>query len=252
MVSGQKKMKPDVVWALDDWGISPGVNQGILELVRLGRVRSVSLLPNHPYLSQGLEELIASGVELTLHLNFTLGQPVSAASLVPSLLGSDGQFFSLGNFLWRYATGNVSEEELRTETRAQITALRKHGVSPRTLEAHHHVHLYGPLLRALAPVLKECGVEEVRKVECASNPLPFLASHLYDYSQWQTRSTRCLNSRDFNSFSRLSKKLRAAPGSCFLLHPASRDDLRELGSADTMQERKKQLQGVLRYLDSRD
>lgn len=243
-------MKPasGLILALDDWGLSPGVNQGILELIALGCVRSVSLMPNQPYLSHGLEELKASGVELTFHLNLTLGKPVSGQASVPSLSASDGHFFPLPALLWRSFRGKLNASELRLETQEQLAMLHRHGVRPRALESHHNIHLYEPLLWPLEDLLKKNGIDEIRIVGSPNNPVPFLAGRLFPFSAWRRRSTQCLSMRSLRCSRRLGKKFRSSPGKCFLLHPAKRDDLEEIGCRDSMRTRKAQLDSVLGYL----
>ena len=54
-------MKTMAYFAADDWGLSPAINLGILELARRGWLRSVSLIANAPFLHERLDELLEKG-----------------------------------------------------------------------------------------------------------------------------------------------------------------------------------------------
>ena len=64
----------------DDWGLTAGVSRGILHACRHGIVTSTTLLVTRPPDPALLEELRGSGLAVGLHLNLTLGAPVSAAA----------------------------------------------------------------------------------------------------------------------------------------------------------------------------
>src|SRR5437660_9999386 len=62
----------------DDFGLSPGVNDGILEAHAAGVVSSVSVLVNAPGWEHAVAALRGTGsLGVGLHLNLTAGEPVS-------------------------------------------------------------------------------------------------------------------------------------------------------------------------------
>ncbi|OFZ33485.1 MAG: hypothetical protein A2070_14735, partial [Bdellovibrionales bacterium GWC1_52_8] len=67
----------DLFISADDWGISRGVNEGILELIKKGVVRRVSLMADGKFLKHELAALLAlqkkGQVSLGLHYNLTYG-----------------------------------------------------------------------------------------------------------------------------------------------------------------------------------
>src|SRR5439155_1506457 len=74
---------PRLVVNADDFGLSTGVNRGILEAHAAGVVSSVSVLVNAPGWTDALRRLRdlgpapAPGLGVGLHLNLTMGRPVS-------------------------------------------------------------------------------------------------------------------------------------------------------------------------------
>lgn len=233
--------------ALDDWGLSPGVNEGILALVDTGCVRSVSLLANQRFLEHGLTHLLRSGVDLTIHLNFTLGYPLRPLGEAKSLCAANGEFFSVRRLWSRAYAGRLNATELRGETSAQLERLRALGIRPTAVEGHHHVHLCGPILRAITATLRDHGVREIRRVVTPNQPLAFLGGFAPSLADWPTRDVHWLDDRDFRRPERLSRKLRAG-NRCFVLHPALADDLAEVRCPDPLRARKSQLDGILRHL----
>jgi predicted glycoside hydrolase/deacetylase ChbG (UPF0249 family) len=145
---------PDAISA-DDWGLSPGINEGILELARLGVVRRASLMANCAALTHRLPELRAvPGIKLGLHFNLTYG------NRQPFGHGSPGRFLlrALSPFRDRAAW----RASVRAELQAQLATLRETGVSVDYFDGHHHIHLVPGLLDAVADILQAHGIREVR------------------------------------------------------------------------------------------
>lgn len=132
----------------DDWGISPGVNEGILDLCRRGIVTRVSILATAGHVGYGLGELMSiPGVELGLHYNVTLGMR------------------SLVSFLVDSVTPVRRRKVLGQAARAledQLTALFRRGIVVKYLDGHQHAHLVPGWLEACAPVLRRHGIDQVR------------------------------------------------------------------------------------------
>src|SRR5262245_60919462 len=76
----------------DDFGLTEGVSRGILEAHARGIVTSTTLLVNRGVGGQQLEQLRGSGLGVGLHVNLTLGAPVSDPRRVPSLIDVEGRF----------------------------------------------------------------------------------------------------------------------------------------------------------------
>src|SRR4051812_35977187 len=89
-----------LVVTADDFGISRGVNRGIVEAHRNGLVTSASLMPNLPSAEDALTRATTCpDLGLGLHLTLTAGRPLSPPDRVPTLVDADGQFHVLGSLL---------------------------------------------------------------------------------------------------------------------------------------------------------
>jgi len=127
----------------DDFGLTAGVSRGILEAHRSGIVTSTTLLVNREIPTVQVEELKACGLGVGVHLNLTLGVPVSDPKRVPSLVDAEGRFIRDA----REAAARAKPDEARIELGTQIDVFRRiMGRFPTHLDTHHHVGRHDPIL----------------------------------------------------------------------------------------------------------
>ena len=127
----------------DDFGLTGGVSRGILEAHRSGVVTSTTVIVNRPIDPALIDELRASGLGVGLHLNLTLGPPVSDPKRVPSLVDAEGTFIRDA----REVAKRASKDEARIELGNQIDAFRHLiGRFPTHLDSHHHVGRHESIL----------------------------------------------------------------------------------------------------------
>src|SRR5205823_13974693 len=122
-------MKKLIVTA-DDFGLTEGVNQGIIEAHCRGIVTSTSLMAN----GGAFEHAVARAREaprlgIGAHLNLTQGPTVTPPTVVRSLVKRDGAMgigpIALGQ---KIATGKVRLGEVELELRAQIEKILGAGI----------------------------------------------------------------------------------------------------------------------------
>jgi predicted glycoside hydrolase/deacetylase ChbG (UPF0249 family) len=226
-----RRARPQGITA-DDWGITPGVNHGILELARLGVVRRVSMMAHAGYLLEGLDELKAiPELSLGLHFDLTLGKSPPGRVLKHWLRARA----SGGRELARL------QEEARSELRAQLGVLRAAGVRPTHLDGHHHIHLVPGMLDALAPVIREAGIRQVRLPADPAllwrKPALWLLTRLAarDFRRLGFESLPCFypQARHFGDQGRLRLELGRNPQAEVIVHPASENDLPRLSIPDS-------------------
>jgi predicted glycoside hydrolase/deacetylase ChbG (UPF0249 family) len=127
----------------DDFGLTGGVSRGILEAHRAGIVTSTTVMVNRPIAPVLLEELRASALGVGLHLNLTLGPPVSSPGRVPSLVDAHGVFLRDPHEV----VARARVDEARIELGTQIDVFRRlMGRFPTHLDTHHHVGARAPIL----------------------------------------------------------------------------------------------------------
>jgi predicted glycoside hydrolase/deacetylase ChbG (UPF0249 family) len=123
----------------DDFGLSPGVTDGILEAHAAGVVSSVSVLVNAPGWEHAVAALRgATSLGVGLHLNLTAGEPVSEGrGLVHP---HTGRFRGLAGLVTRALAGRIDPEHVAKECGAQLARLRATGVRVTHIDSHRHVH----------------------------------------------------------------------------------------------------------------
>jgi chitin disaccharide deacetylase len=152
-----------IIVTADDFGLSPGVDRGILDAFRHGIVGSTALLVNFPDLSESLSQLREEpGMEVGIHLNLTAGPPVLSPKRVPSLVGKDGAFHSFSTFFARVALSQIDWGEVALEWRAQFERGIQHGCRFTFITSHQHVHMLPEGAHICAKLAREFGLRSVR------------------------------------------------------------------------------------------
>ena len=153
----------------DDYGWDAPATQAILELGAAGQVSSTTVMANFASDAElhELARLASPTLSVGLHLTLNAGQPLSAASAVPSLVGADGQFYSSSQLWQRYLRGQVRPAEMKLEVAAQLRRLASAGLALTHADSHQHLHQYPLLGPALLGILRELGVRRVRRLTAA-------------------------------------------------------------------------------------
>ncbi|HEY8597766.1 MAG TPA: ChbG/HpnK family deacetylase [Thermomicrobiales bacterium] len=152
----------------DDFGLTAGVNAGIIGAFQRGIVRSASLMVTTP----GFEDAVALAgehptLDLGLHLALTNVHPALAPERIPSLVGGDGRFPSLKVWQRRVALRQLRPEEVRVELLAQVARARRTGLRFTHIDGHHHVHLFGPVPAIIGEIARTHKIPIVRRVKDA-------------------------------------------------------------------------------------
>src|SRR5690349_7768642 len=138
---------PRRIWlCADDYGISPGVNKAIRELIARGRINATSVMVGAPHFSSeeatALASLDARDKRAAIGLHVTLTAPFKplTADFVPV---RDGRFLPLSNILRAATARRLKAEKLTAEIAAQVRKFSDaFGRPPDFLDGHQHVHLF--------------------------------------------------------------------------------------------------------------
>lgn len=238
----------------DDWGLSPAINHGILELARRRLLRSASCMANVPYLQHGRDELVAyaaEGVEIYLHLCLTYGNPLTSAR---SLVRSSGEFLSHKELILKSALGLLNVDEVRIEIEAQMEHLEELGFPISGVNGHHHVHLLPRIGGLLQEIMTQHGAKKLLMLEDADHRPSFYQTRIFRllgglHSGVEPVKCRYLRPADLQSATHFFRKLEG--GSLpLLVHPALWNDFDDAGMTDSLrQERVDELRRIVGYLN---
>jgi predicted glycoside hydrolase/deacetylase ChbG (UPF0249 family) len=216
----------------DDFGLTRGVSAGILSAHRHGIVTSTTVLVTaNPDRAQ-LDEARAAGLGLGLHVNLTLGRPLTHGR---SLVDGGGGFVRDA----RRAAAGADAGDVRREVDAQIARFEKLvGRPPTHLDTHHHVGLYAPVRDVVLQAARALGVP-VRSQDAAARARARGAGlrttdHFFGES----------GPAAYWSAARTLAHLRALPAgvSEFMCHPGRFDD--DLGYSRYGRQRETELTGL--------
>jgi predicted glycoside hydrolase/deacetylase ChbG (UPF0249 family) len=149
---------PRRIWlCADDYGISPGVNAAIRELI--SSINATSIMVGAPHFSSGeavaLDTLNSGEKRVALGLHVTLTGPFKPISegFMPL---HDGQFLPLNDVLRAAMARRLHTELLVIEIASQVTTfIDAFGRRPDFLDGHQHVHLFPQVRDAFLKVVAE-------------------------------------------------------------------------------------------------
>ncbi len=145
----------------DDFGISRGVNVGIIEAAEAGTVTSASLIVNLPGFADALDRAVpCPALSLGLHLNFTLGRPLTAAASLTQR--QSGEFYPLRLLMARASLGLLDAQDIARECLAQIDRMTDAGFPPTHLDSHRHIHAHPAISGSVTKAAGSRGIFEVR------------------------------------------------------------------------------------------
>jgi predicted glycoside hydrolase/deacetylase ChbG (UPF0249 family) len=148
----------------DDFGIAPSVSNGILAALGAGAATATSVLANLVPEAELSALRSAAPSAAGVHLNLTLGAPLTPAGDLGPLLGPDGKFVAFGRVLRLCVSGRAPVEAIEREWEAQIARVRD-AVRVTSLDAHQHVHWLRPLADVAARLARRFSIARVRAPE---------------------------------------------------------------------------------------
>jgi hopanoid biosynthesis associated protein HpnK len=149
----------------DDFGLTRGVNEGIVRAHRDGILTSATLMANGPAFDHAIELACATrSLGIGCHLVLVGGHCVAPAKEIPSLAQPDGRLpNSLPVFAAHAASGRIRQSDIERELRAQIEKIRCAGISPTHFDTHKHTHIVPRVLEVIGRVARDTGINAIRK-----------------------------------------------------------------------------------------
>jgi chitin disaccharide deacetylase len=211
----------------DDFGLTEGVNRGIVESHQRGIVTSATLMA----CGSRFEEAVSLAKEVPrlsvgCHVVLVDGAPMLGAAEVSSLVGRNSASStssssskassyspsplplrfrdSLISFAIAATSGRLDEGEIEAEISAQVRKLQAAGIAVSHLDSHKHTHVFPCVLRGMLRAAKNCDVRAIRN--------PFEPLVFATMGGWK----RSFQLRMMSSF---RKKLRRALGEAGVVAP---------------------------------
>ena len=188
---------PRRIWlCADDYGIAPGVNAAIRDLVARGRLNATSVMVAAPSFSRAeavaLDTLNADRPRVSVGLHLTLTGPLKP--LTPGYAPVvDGAFLPLTTTLRLAVQQRLDMTALAAELRPQFEAFAKaFGRAPDFIDGHQHVHLFPQIrhaaLEAVAWIAPHAWARQCGSIRRLSQRLTDPKGLLIDYFSREFRA----------------------------------------------------------------
>jgi len=128
----------------DDFGMTRGINKGVLRAFQQGILTSATALVNLPCWEHaaGLVNKNPS-LGIGLHFNLTLGSPITDPQQIPSL-AKDGVFMEDSELLAAADPGEIKRELVN-----QYHRLERSGIKPTHVDSHQNIHSIDTVLAVI-------------------------------------------------------------------------------------------------------
>lgn len=163
-------MSGRIIFNADDFGISKGVNQAIVEAHKNGILNSASLMVNQKYAAEAVAEAQKMpNLSLGLHANLTNEFPAAPAEKIPLLVDENGRFKNgFVKLAWlALVKGKALREQVRIELEAQIKKALDMGVKLSHIDSHRHVHMIPAIFDVFLELKEKYQIKRIRVInEC--------------------------------------------------------------------------------------
>jgi predicted glycoside hydrolase/deacetylase ChbG (UPF0249 family) len=152
--------RPRRIWlCADDYGISPGVNRGIRDLIERGRLNATSVMTVGPAIDRdevaALQTAAANSPRCAIGLHVTLTAPFRPLTM-HFRPADGGMFLPFPKLLRAGLSRRLDPEIIRAELMVQLAAFaEKFGRAPDFVDGHQHVQLYPQVRDAFVEAVKE-------------------------------------------------------------------------------------------------
>ena len=159
-MSGRLKKPVRRIWlCADDYGMAPGVNDAIRQLIAKGRINATSVMMPAAYLVGGEAEALAAlndgeqRAAIGLHVTLTAPFKPMTGGFAPTRAGT---FLPIKDMMRLAMTRRLAEAPLVDEIATQLRAfVEVFGRAPDFLDGHQHVHLLPQVRNAFLKVASE-------------------------------------------------------------------------------------------------
>ena len=150
---------PRRIWlCADDYGLSPGVNRGIRDLIERGRLNATSVMVVGPAIGRDqinmLQDAVANSPRCAIGLHVTLTAPFRPLTMHFQPIDG-GMFLPFSKLLRAGALRRLDPEIIQAELMVQLVAFRElFGRAPDFVDAHQHAQLFPGVRDAFLKAVK--------------------------------------------------------------------------------------------------
>lgn len=145
----------NIVTIADDLGLAKSVNDGIIFLLKAGKINGASLMANGEAFDDAVIQCLRiQSSDIGVHLVL-----VEEKSLSGIKLSANHKVFFI-----KYILGLISLSDIGKELRAQLDKIVENGIKPAFLNSHQHLHLLPGIMDIVIKLAKEYRISYIRAV----------------------------------------------------------------------------------------
>ncbi len=174
-----------IIISADDFGLTRGINQGIIKAFREGIVKSTSIMPAGLAYDDAVRLTRENpGLDIGIHLCLTEEKPILTKRAIPSLLRKDGYFLQVEPpFLLNYYLGKIRLIEIEKELDAQIQKVKDSGIKATHIDGHDYIHMLPSILKIVIKLARKYNIPFIRyPYECPTIFRDKLPRHIIQFS----------------------------------------------------------------------
>ncbi|MBL7196980.1 MAG: ChbG/HpnK family deacetylase [Candidatus Omnitrophica bacterium] len=147
----------------DDFGLSEGINKGIIHAYKEGVLTSASVMANMPAFENAVQlskENPSMGIGA--HLNIVRGKPIYLGQKRGGLVNAQGYFYGFSHVVRGLLLSRFNLKEIENEFRAQIKKILDRGLYVTHLDTEKHIHIFPCISKILAKLANEFKIQRIR------------------------------------------------------------------------------------------
>ena len=145
----------------DDLGLHERTNEGIIDLLKNGKISGASLMANGQAFDDAVIQLKnVSNPNIGVHINFVEERSLMSGKLMPK---------NHKIFFVKYLLGLVKKEYIREEAEAQIRKCIQFGIRPAFINGNQHLHLLPGIMDIVIDLAKKYKIPYIRIVNEPTN-----------------------------------------------------------------------------------
>jgi len=163
-----------MIITLDDFGLSKKANKEIYNWTQTKNVDYISLLPNFHFTKEAIKiykQSKKTKYSLGLHFNLIEGKPLCNKKEIPSLVDSNGNFFTLPYFIIRLFVGLIQKEEIMKELQKQYEVFTENNIKCVHINSHQNIHVFHFIYSCIEEFTKKNDIKHIRQVSTIRNRL---------------------------------------------------------------------------------
>ncbi|MDZ7695545.1 MAG: ChbG/HpnK family deacetylase [Deltaproteobacteria bacterium] len=152
-----------VIFNGDDFGLTPGINRGIIRAFQEGLLCSTSFVPSGEAAAEAISLAKANpGLDVGIHLILSDESPVLHPESLSSVISLGTCFPSRNRLLKAIVTRKIDYKEVEAEWTAQVETVLNAGIQVSHLDSHQFVHLFPGLLSVCLNIVEKFKIPFLR------------------------------------------------------------------------------------------